>query len=108
MTYSVNANINAGTATRIAYYSGANTISSGTITTDGAYLSNASYITVNEAHQTSYRFKVNGTSYLNGNTIINGTAQVTSHNEFAGLNDTYGLRIGPDDNTHIDLGYEGI
>lgn len=37
-TYSLNATINAGTITRMAYYSGANAISSGTIETDGTYL----------------------------------------------------------------------
>lgn len=39
-SYELNSTVNAGTATRIAYYSGANAISSGSIVTDGAYLRN--------------------------------------------------------------------
>ena len=68
-SYTISAKVNAGTANRIAYYSGANAISSGTVTTDGAYLGAVSYLSVNNAHQTSYRLYVNGTSYHNG-TIV--------------------------------------
>lgn len=37
-----------------------------------------------------------------------GRVQVTNHNGYAALNNTYGLRVGPDDNTHLDLGYDGL
>lgn len=69
--HSLNATINAGTASKIAYYSGANAISAGSITTDGSYLSSVNYLTINHAHQTDYRFYVNGTTYLGGQTYIN-------------------------------------
>ena len=39
-SYSLGATVNSGTATRIAYYSGANAISSGSIVTNGSYLRN--------------------------------------------------------------------
>ena len=52
-----------GTASRIAYYSAAGTISSGTATTNGAYLGNVSYLSINTAHQTTYRLYVAGTTY---------------------------------------------
>ena len=39
-----------GTATRLAYYSAAGTISSGSVTTNGEYLGNISYLSVNTAH----------------------------------------------------------
>lgn len=68
--HSLNATINSGTASRIAYYSGANAISSGSIVTDGGYLGSVSYLDINHAHQTGYRLYVNGPSYLNGTLAI--------------------------------------
>ncbi len=40
MTYELKSTVNDGTATRIAYYSGTNAVSSGSIVTDGSYLRN--------------------------------------------------------------------
>lgn len=40
MTYELKSTVNDGTATRIAYYSGTNAVSSGSIITDGSYLRN--------------------------------------------------------------------
>lgn len=40
MTYELKSTVNNGTATRIAYYSGTNAVSSGSIVTDGSYLRN--------------------------------------------------------------------
>jgi len=65
-TYSLNANVNSGTINTLAYYSAATTISSGSITTDGAYLGEVSYLSVNTPHQTSYRLRVDGDSYITG------------------------------------------
>ena len=73
-TYSLSATISGGTASRIAYYSAAHTISSGSIVTDGGYLGSVSYLSVNTAHQTSYRAYINGNTYFNGNTTHNGIA----------------------------------
>ena len=73
-TYSLSATISGGTASRIAYYSAAHTISSGSIVTDGGYLGSVSYLSVNTAHQTGYRAYINGTTYFNGNTTHNGIA----------------------------------
>lgn len=70
MTYTLDAKIDAGTANRIAWYKGANEIASGTVTTDGAYLGAVSYLSVNTAHQTTYRFRVNGISYFSGGNVI--------------------------------------
>ena len=64
--YSLNATVNSGTPNRIAYYSGANAISSGSITSDGTYLGNVNYLSINTAHQTNYRLYVNGDSYVSG------------------------------------------
>ena len=49
-TYSLGSTLNAGTASRIAYFSGANAVSAGSATTDGGYLGNVSYLSVNTAH----------------------------------------------------------
>lgn len=40
MTYELKSTVNSGTAARIAYYSGTNAVSSGSIVTDGSYLRN--------------------------------------------------------------------
>ena len=50
MTYELKSTVNNGTATRIAYYSGTNVVSSGSIVTDGSYLHNVSslYVTKND------------------------------------------------------------
>ena len=76
--FSINASINSGTANRIAWYSGTNTISSGTITTDGGYLGKVDYLSVNTDHQTTYRLKVNGDSYINGTLETPGPVRITS------------------------------
>lgn len=72
-TYTIDAKIDSGTANRIAWYKGANEIASGTIVTDGNYLSKINYLSINTDHQTSYRLYVNGTSYHNGETVVAGT-----------------------------------
>lgn len=50
MTYELKSTVNNGTATRIAYYSGTNAVSSGSIVTDGSYLHDVSslYVTKND------------------------------------------------------------
>ena len=81
------ANINSGTQNRIAYYSDTNAISSGTITTNGAYLSSVSYLSINTTHQTDYRLYVNGTSYHNGAVYFaNGTTYYIDNSAQANLN----------------------
>lgn len=64
------------TANRIIYSNTATKLASGTVTTDGAYLGNISYLSVNNDHQTGYRLYVNGTSYLNGQTTVYGPLRV--------------------------------
>lgn len=54
------------TANRVIYSNTATKLASGSITTDGNYLSNISYLSVNTGHQTSYKL------YVNGNTLITG------------------------------------
>ena len=74
MTYSLVADVNAsGNASRIAYYSGKNAISSGSIVTDGGYLGSVSYLSINNAHQTDYRLYVNGATYLTDHLYIGRT-----------------------------------
>lgn len=74
-TYSLNATLNAGTANRMAYYSGANTISS----------ANAIYVTSSglgiNLSSSSYAFAVKGNSYFEGDGRITGafTAQGYYH-----------------------------
>ena len=65
-TYKLSATIDAGTTNRIAWYKGANEIAAGTATTDGAYLGNVSYLSINTAHQTGYRLYVNGAGAFAG------------------------------------------
>ena len=50
MTYELKSTVNNGTATRIAYYSGTNAVSSGSIVTNGSFLHNVSslYVTKND------------------------------------------------------------
>ena len=50
MTYELKSTVNDGTATRIAYYSGTNVVSSGSIVTDGSFLHDVSslYVTKND------------------------------------------------------------
>ena len=60
------------TATRLLYTNTDTKIASTTITSNGEYLGNVSYLSVNTAHQTDYRLYVNGTTYFNGNTTHNG------------------------------------
>ena len=64
------------TANRVIYSNTATKLASGSITTDGAYLSNISYLSVNNDHQTSYRFLVSGASLLNGQTTVYGPLRV--------------------------------
>lgn len=66
VAWELKATVNSGVTNKIAYYSGANTISNGTIDTDGAYLSSVSYLNVNTAHQTTYRLYVTGESWIKG------------------------------------------
>ena len=61
---------NTGTASRIAYYSAATAISSGSIVTDGEYLGSVSYLSINKEHQTSYRLWVQGTIMATGNHVL--------------------------------------
>lgn len=65
-SYSLSTTVDSGTANRIAWYKGTNEIASGTVTTDGAYLGNVSYLSVNNDHQTTYRALINGTSMFKG------------------------------------------
>lgn len=60
------------TATRLLYTSTATTFASTTITSDGTYLGQVSYLSINTAHQTDYKLYVNGTSYFFGNTTHKG------------------------------------
>lgn len=71
MTYNLSATVNAGTANRLSYYSGANAISqAASLYTTGANLGiNTTTTTVNS---TSYTLYVNGNSYLNGTVNLNG------------------------------------
>ena len=78
-SYELKATVNTGTINRIAWYSEANAISSGTITTDGAYLGLVSYLSVNTAHQTSYRAYINGNEYVNGKLETVGPVRITSN-----------------------------
>lgn len=80
-TYYLQANVAAnGNANRLAYYSAVdnstlsvkNTISAGTIVTNGTYMSNISYLTINGDNQTDYRLRVYGNIYNDG-TIWCGT-----------------------------------
>lgn len=66
-TYALGAGINSGTALRLAYYSGNNAISNTTITSNGEYLGNVSYLSINHAHQTDYRLYLDGNGYVTGN-----------------------------------------
>jgi hypothetical protein len=103
MTYNLNATINAGTASRIAYYSGANAISSGSIVTDGGYLGSVSYLSVNTAHQTSYRAYINGSSYLVGETIHGSNVRSdTTRTDYLGTSSYYwkGAYIHGDGDIH--------
>ena len=61
---------NTGTASRIAYYSAATAISTGSIVTDGEYLGSVSYLSINKEHQTSYRLWVQGTIMATGNHVL--------------------------------------
>lgn len=58
-----------GTANRIAWYSTDKSISSGTITTNGAYLGAVSYLSINTAHQTNYRLYVNGSQKIDSGSL---------------------------------------
>ena len=69
-TYALKATVNDGTASRIAYYSTARAISSGSIVTDGEYLGSVSYLSINKAHQTSYRLWVQGSIMATGNHVL--------------------------------------
>lgn len=63
------------TANRVIYSNTATKLASGSITTDGNYLSNISYLSVNTGHQTSYKL------YVNGNTLITGgLLKITNNN----------------------------
>ena len=73
VSYKLEASIIAGTAGEtnlLPYYKNVNEIRSGTIHTNGTYLSNVGYLTINDNHQTSYRLRVNGNSYMTGNITI--------------------------------------
>lgn len=72
------------TANRIIYSNTATKLASGTVTTDGAYLGNISYLSVNNNHQTNYRLYVNGTSYFNGLTTVYGPLRVGRDDAAAG------------------------
>lgn len=72
--------LNQGTANRIAWYSAAGTISSSSIVTDGGYLGSVSYVSVNTAHQTTYRAYINGTAKLTGNTFVGAKATYNDDN----------------------------
>lgn len=66
VAWELKATVNSGVTNKIAYYSGENAISSGTITTDGTYLGSVSYLSVNTEHQTTYRLYVTGESWIKG------------------------------------------
>ena len=78
-TYGLKATVNNGTGTRIAYYSADREISSGTIHTNGVYLSNVTNLTVGNDHQTDYMFKVTGNSFFHGTTTHNGSILLSSN-----------------------------
>lgn len=75
---------NTWTASRLVYSNTATKLASTSITSDGGYLGAVSYLTINEAHQTSYRLKVNGTTglaaghlYLTGSQASSSTGNTT-------------------------------
>ena len=97
-TYSLGATVNAGTANRIAYYSGANAISSGSIITDGSYLnfsnklniSSTGYITpYNSTVRNAGVYGVHDSHYL-GHVWSIGTAYQISA-DGTDPNNVYGL-----------------
>ena len=88
-TYSLSSSVASGTGSRLAYYSDEHTISSGTATTDGQYLGNVSYLSINTAHQTGYKLYVNGTSYFNGS-ITSATTTDSSYSTAASAFKTSG------------------
>lgn len=66
-TYTVQSTVNAGTANRMTYYSGANALSAASeIYTNGKYLA------IGEDNS-SYKLYISGASYLKGNITHNGT-----------------------------------
>ena len=62
------------TASRLLYTNTATKFASGNIVSNGDYLSNVTYLTINGAHQTNYRLQVNGTAYYTGNITISKAA----------------------------------
>ena len=89
-TYGLKATVNNGTASRIAYYSGERLLTSSSITSDGSYLGSVSYLSINHAHQTSYRLYVDGGTYVNGDITFapTGTTGTAGKLKWSGSTDS--------------------
>ena len=68
------------TASRIIYSNTATKLASGSIVTDGGYLGSVSYLSINTAHQTSYRLRCNGSAYFDGAVSVPSTLTVRAEN----------------------------
>lgn len=90
-TYALNATVNASDyANRLAYYETTTELSGGNIITDGTYLSNINYLTVNDNTQDTYRLKVTGPTYFNGNVTHNGITYFANNTTYYIDNDAIG------------------
>ena len=110
-TYALSATINSGTENRIAFYSSDTSISSGTIHTNGTYLSNVTNLTIGADHQADYLLDVEGNSLFHGDVLHNGIVYFANGNTYyinnsgdarlahvgvgnADANSSYALNIG--------------
>lgn len=80
------------TASRLLYSSSTTKVDSTSITTNGSYLGNISNLTINAAHQTAYRFYVNGPGrvandsyFITGSSYYNKTTNPSENHYGAGF-----------------------
>ncbi len=79
MTYELKSNVNTGQASRLSFYTSKDTITNTSISTDGNYLANINYLTINGNNQTNYRLKVTGKSYVEGSSYVSENIVATGY-----------------------------
>lgn len=92
------------TASRLLYSKSTTQLASTSITSDGSYLGNISYLTINAAHQTDWRFYVNGNAILGPNSMwyVQDNRYNASTNP---SNDTYGAGFYMNDSNGTTRAY---
>ncbi len=92
------------TASRLLYSKSTTQLAATSITSDGSYLGNISYLTINAAHQTDWRFYVNGNAILGPNSMwyVQDNRYNASTNP---SNDTYGAGFYMNDSNGTTRAY---